>query len=250
MPALIDLTGQKFGRLTVLFRDIEYQKSHNKGNACWRCQCDCGNQTTVIGSLLKNGHTKSCGCLHDEKSKVNGGWKDLSNKRFGKLLVIKEDKEYRKNNQITANHCYWECICDCGKTISVLGNSLLAGSTISCGCTVSKGEWKIRQLLIENNIPFEVQKTYTTCASKRGRVLRFDFFIQNSFLLEFDGLQHYQYNKTGWNNKENFIIIKENDTLKNTWCKENRIPLKRIPYWELENITIENILDDTFLVKE
>ena len=37
LPILVDLTGQKFGRLTVLFRDIEYQKNHKKGNACWRC---------------------------------------------------------------------------------------------------------------------------------------------------------------------------------------------------------------------
>ena len=250
MPALVDLTGQKFGRLTVLFRDIEYQKSHNKTNACWRCQCDFGNQTTIIGSLLKNGHTKSCGCLHAESAKINGGWRDLSGKRFGKLRVIKEDREYREKNQITANHCYWECICDCGNTISILGNSLLAGSTISCGCMVSKGEEKIRQLLLDNNILFETQKTYPTCVSKKGRVLRFDFFINNSFLVEFDGKQHYQYNKTGWNNEENFLITKENDTLKTQWCKNNHIPLKRIPYWELDNITIENILDDTYLVKE
>ena len=131
-----------------------------------------------------------------------------------------------------------------------MGNSLLAGSTISCGCIVSKGEWKIRQLLLDNNIPFETQKTYPTCISKKGHALRFDFFVKNSFLIEFDGLQHYQYNKTGWNNQENFIITQENDSIKTAWCKQHHIPLKRIPYWELENITIENILDDTFLIKE
>lgn len=55
MPALIDLTGERFGRLCV----IKYvQKSF------WRCRCDCGKITTVDGSALRLGRTRSCGCLH------------------------------------------------------------------------------------------------------------------------------------------------------------------------------------------
>ena len=55
-----DLTGQRFGQLVVLYRE-----PHN--NPCnkvvWRCKCDCGAETTVIGSRLNTGKTKSCGCL-------------------------------------------------------------------------------------------------------------------------------------------------------------------------------------------
>ena len=57
----IDLTGQKFGRLTV----IRFDHSQN-GKKYYLCQCDCGNLKTVSSHSLKSGNTKSCGCLHKE----------------------------------------------------------------------------------------------------------------------------------------------------------------------------------------
>ena len=65
MPKLIDLTGQRFGRLVVKSR-AENSKS---GKARWNCVCDCGRETKVKGSLLKNGKTKSCGCLRKETTR-------------------------------------------------------------------------------------------------------------------------------------------------------------------------------------
>lgn len=56
---LIDLTNQKFGKLVVLEKDQIKTKS---GNAKWICQCECGNEVSVIGSHLRSGHTSSCGC--------------------------------------------------------------------------------------------------------------------------------------------------------------------------------------------
>lgn len=58
---LIDLTGQKFGRLTV----IERAESEN-GQTRWLCECECGNKKAVISSHLQRGYTKSCGCLNRE----------------------------------------------------------------------------------------------------------------------------------------------------------------------------------------
>lgn len=55
----IDLTGKKYGRLTVL----ELDKSAKQQNRKWKCKCDCGNVTSVAGNNLKNGHTQSCGCI-------------------------------------------------------------------------------------------------------------------------------------------------------------------------------------------
>lgn len=57
-----DLTGQTFNRLTVL----EFAGRKNK-RPVWKCVCECGNTTIVYAKLLKNGHTKSCGCLHKEQ---------------------------------------------------------------------------------------------------------------------------------------------------------------------------------------
>ena len=57
-----DLTGQKFGRLTVLER-VENAKC---GKVRWLCRCDCGNEVIVNGSSLTSQNTKSCGCFHKE----------------------------------------------------------------------------------------------------------------------------------------------------------------------------------------
>lgn len=59
-----DLTGQKFGKLSVLsfdHRDTESRKRF------WKCLCDCGNTIIVYQNHLKSGHTKSCGCLHSRQ---------------------------------------------------------------------------------------------------------------------------------------------------------------------------------------
>lgn len=67
----IDITGQKYGRLTVL----SYAYTKNKV-AFWKCKCDCGNEKIVRGSHLKNGSIKSCGCFRKEvtgkKATVHG----------------------------------------------------------------------------------------------------------------------------------------------------------------------------------
>ena len=60
----IDLAGQKFGALTVVF---EGAKDH-RGRVTWHCSCDCGETRAVLGANLRNGNTKSCGCLSVLKS--------------------------------------------------------------------------------------------------------------------------------------------------------------------------------------
>lgn len=62
---LIDLTGTKFGRLTVVGRAPTMP--YAKGAACWLCKCDCGGERVVVGSGLRRG-TKSCGCLQRESA--------------------------------------------------------------------------------------------------------------------------------------------------------------------------------------
>lgn len=59
MSALIDITGAKYGMLTVICR----AENAPKGIARWKCRCDCGNIVIVRGGNLKNGSVKSCGCL-------------------------------------------------------------------------------------------------------------------------------------------------------------------------------------------
>lgn len=58
IPNFIDLTGMRYGKLTVLKQG---ERFHNK--ITWECQCDCGNKITVLPNSLRTGNTKSCGCL-------------------------------------------------------------------------------------------------------------------------------------------------------------------------------------------
>lgn len=125
MGKLIDLTGKRFGKLTVI------ELSHIKGQSLWKCICDCGNQKLVRSRSLISGKTKSCGCLRRDA----GHQKliDLSGKRFGRLTVI-EFSHSRKIGVSTGTICYWKCICDCGNVSSVAAESLTSGHTKSCGC--------------------------------------------------------------------------------------------------------------------
>lgn len=63
-----DLTGMKFGRLTVLCRAEDRVYKDGRKRIAWNCRCDCGNTKEVLGENLKSGYTKSCGCLQKEKA--------------------------------------------------------------------------------------------------------------------------------------------------------------------------------------
>lgn len=67
MPKKIDLTGVRFGRLTVIRKD-----NYTNWHTYWVCQCDCGNQVSVSSQSLRKGATRSCGCLRRETSRING----------------------------------------------------------------------------------------------------------------------------------------------------------------------------------
>lgn len=61
MTKILDLIGQKFGRLTV----IEFNSIKNRASY-WKCKCDCGTEIITSGNNLRTGHTKSCGCIQKE----------------------------------------------------------------------------------------------------------------------------------------------------------------------------------------
>ena len=67
MPKALDLTGQKFGRLTVAREaPLKFTSGGNR-KRCWYCDCDCGTKNKIISTgELRSGRTQSCGCLNDE----------------------------------------------------------------------------------------------------------------------------------------------------------------------------------------
>ena len=107
MPKPIDLTGQRFGRFTVLSR----AKNNKDGRAMWLCRCDCGNERVVMGKCLRNGHTQSCGCLNKEINSKRS-FIDRVGERFGRLVVLSRADDYVAPNG--KRHVMWKCLCDCG----------------------------------------------------------------------------------------------------------------------------------------
>lgn len=84
MSKLNDLTGQRFGRLTVLER--AETKSDRKTR--WLCRCDCGNETIVYGRYLRKGNTKSCGCYQKERARETGKSNSTHGLSHTRLYVI------------------------------------------------------------------------------------------------------------------------------------------------------------------
>lgn len=92
MGKAIDLTGQKFGRWTVIRRSFP---NGNKKQPKWLCKCECGTEKTIIGQSLRVGTSRSCGCLNSEatskrnrleyglaiKRRIFGNYKRMAKKR-------------------------------------------------------------------------------------------------------------------------------------------------------------------------
>lgn len=233
-----DITNQRFGRLVALKKTNKTTKEHY---IIWECLCDCGSVCEVDLHSLEKGNTQSCGCLRKERAAVANSARriDLLNNIFGKLTVIEDAGSHR------GLHC-WKCKCECGAEVIVPTAYLRSGHKCSCGCLKqSLGEFYIEEILITNNISY--QKEYNPNINKF-----FDFAITNNNqvtrLIEFDGIQHYQ--EVKFFNKRSLEQTQQADQEKNEYALSHNIPLVRIPYWERDNITLDMIMGDQYLVQE
>lgn len=167
---------------------------------------------------------------------------DMIGRRFGYWQVLEKSDKRNSGGVI-----YYKCRCeynDCGIVKDVLGTSLRQGQTLTCGAhsNISQGNEKIKLILQQANIDFEIEKKFSTCIDKA--CLPFDFFVNNQYLIEYDGIQHF---KEGPFNLE---YTQAHDAIKTQWCKDNNIPLIRIPYTHFKNLQLEDLLLETtkFLV--
>ncbi len=87
-----DLTGQQFGRLTVIKR----AENDKNGSTQWLCQCNCSNKTKKVirGSALRNGLTQSCGCLHTEMLANRNRTHNLSKSKLYKIWYAMKNRCY------------------------------------------------------------------------------------------------------------------------------------------------------------
>ena len=254
MPGLINLLGQKYGKLTV----VEDLGSKN-GKHWWRCECECGGEKITHSTSLRTGNVKSCGCLktkglleynqkQSEKNKIPIGT------RFGKLVVI-EDLGFLPHVE-GHNRRSYKCKCDCGKECIASGNQLKTNNKKSCGhCIVSISEYNIQLLLEKYNFNFQHDVSLPELTKECGQHLRFDFIIYDNDnkikrIIEFDGRQHVVGpDTTYWGRTTDTLeTIQQKDEIKNNFCKKHNIPLVRIPYWKRDTITLKDLTEDKYLI--
>ena len=111
MSKFKDITGQKINRLTILEKCYKHNRLH------YKCQCDCGNVCYVRSDSIKNGHIKSCGCLHKElasKLGKNSATHKKSNTRLYKIWSSMKNRCY-DNNATFYKHYGGRGIAVCGE---------------------------------------------------------------------------------------------------------------------------------------
>lgn len=117
MPAYIDYTGKKIGRVKIL-------ESVQRSSSRWKCLCDCGKEFICLSRSFKRGDTFECKeCRFERKRGI-----DLTGRKCGRWNVI--ERRLDKNNKTV-----WFCRCDCGNTGLVSSYCLgRRGKSMSCGC--------------------------------------------------------------------------------------------------------------------
>lgn len=218
MPAKIKYApGTIIGNNKIIKEDIDQTKQ--KGRSFWICECvNCGNIRSLRSDNLNR--NKLCQKCHNKNGR---NIKDnLIGKTFGFLTVI--DKAERPN--------YWICKCKCGTVKEVFRGNLIDGNTKSCGCISSWGETQIIYWLKKYNLNYKKEYIFEDLKTSKNGYPRFDFAIFNNnnelfCLIEYDGRQHFSYNKNWKMSYDDYIYLCETDNLKNQYCIDNNIKLLR-----------------------
>ena len=204
----------------------------------------CGSQFLCRPEAIWRKNTNSCGCYHKQRV-IETLRNDLTTRQFGRLFVL------RYSHTSKLGRACWKCLCDCGNTKTIQGNSLLNGVQ-SCGCTKSKGELLIKNILKKHDIDYIHDHGIDGCDNINGHQLRFDFYIPAyNLCIEYHGEQHYTQRKNRFGSKktsDTTIEIQKRDQIKRDYCISHNIQLLEISHMEYENI--EQILQQQLGVKQ
>ena len=209
-------------------------KNYHNDNGGYEISCDNFYNNKRCSYCSRHGkhlHPKdSFGHLYPQKAKY---W-SRSNIKSSFEVAPKSGKKFK---------FYCE---DCGEEFEAkLDNIIRVGRSMKCrNCTSSKGEQRIKEWLIDNNIKFKQQKTFKYLVGIGNGLLSYDFYLpQYNLLIEYQGEQHEKFIKGLHKSEEAFIIQKEHDRRKREYAKDNNIKLLEIWYYDYENI--EKILDNS-----
>ena len=139
-----DLSGQKYGRLTVLYRTDDEVMSNGNKTPRYACVCECGDFVGTRATALRSGHTSSCMRCNRRESLIGVNLEDLTGQKFNRWLVLE-----RAESVLEPRGRYstvWKCECECGTIRNVRASALKGNITHSCGC------YKYEQLSVERDL--------------------------------------------------------------------------------------------------
>lgn len=258
-----DLTGRHFGRLTVISQGEDELTSKGARHIRWNCKCECGRETLVRGTFLRNGHTQSCGHCSRSESNLGKNAQDITGQHFGRWTVICENGRLLEPRGRYVK--LWKCRCECGEERNLRAGTLKQGLSLSCGCfkyerlaeiakagtRSSKLEFITNSYLQQNGFYYEPQMIYPDLRSESGYPLSYDFLVyvsgEPNTLIECQGKQHYQPVEYFGGEKQ-FAIQQQNDEKKRRYANKIGLTYLEIPYTLTEDAIIQ-LLNNHFNTK-
>ena len=195
-------------------------------------RCPCGNPFKTKFTTFKTNNKRKCNTCKIEEGAIK--------KRKGSEIFAEEFYEIWGDKYTLLSNYVKDTIkikirCNTCKSEYYTHPSSVTRRETGCGkCSASKGERTIQQILRKHDIEFISEKSF-----ERIKKLRFDFLVQDNFLLEYDGEFHFEmatFSKDERKMMKKLIKQQKNDRTKNQFCIDNNIPLIRIPYWEFNNL--------------
>ena len=229
---LEDLTGQVFNRWTVIKRGKGKKEPRGRYATTWLCRCECGTEKEIRAGSLKGGTTFSCGCYKHDSLAV---YRNLIGSKFGLWTVISKSQSNYVSPINGRWYHTWSCLCECGSLRDVVEQSLLKGTSTSCGCTTEPLlESYVKRYLDDLGVKYNQQVKFEALRGAGGGLLSYDFGVYSSdgtliALIECQGLQHYK-PIDFFGGVDVFERQIEHDNLKSEYAAKINVPLLLIDY--------------------
>jgi len=246
--------GDVYNHLTILGR-AENAVGYRNTYVYAICDCPEHNIIRVQLNKLKNNNTISCGCEHKKTAREQGKKSciNMLGSVIGDFKIIAKTDERDSESVVWLGQCVY-----CGELRKIaqrnMKDNILHPNVCSCQRTGgSSFERQIESILKENNIFYHKEKVFDSFIYEDTKKHpRFDFFLPNyNCLIEVHGKQHYVQG-SGYMEKENLTKRQLRDKIKISWALKNNFFIIVIPYTEINNIILLDLLPNTskFLVKE
>ena len=194
----------------------------------------CGDISIMFPNNIKNGNCKGCASIKMRNlfAKTHEEFCEDFKEKYGDTYVI-IDKYVNSSTVINIKHSI------CNNTFKYNPSNLYNKNKHICPyCYNSNscGEQVIENYFCENNVEYQIHKTFPSLRGVGNGYLSYDFYLEKyNLLIEFQGAQHYEPVDI-FGGEERFKIQQEHDRRKRQYAKNNNISLLEIPYWDYNNI--------------